>query len=162
MNSVPNFVGDDDERFFRMQMSCYSKALGIIVRSVVKSYQYAESVLRCEGSISEQVRELHSFDHRTVQDAHDLIAAWYRFRRKTERLFPLERDLDENWLLFLEDEATALSREPAFVIGLLDACIHANTEIGYAGEKRAHSVQRVRYAPMTSYVMPRPKLDEIG
>ena len=157
-----NFPGDDDKRLFDMQVSCYSDALGIIVRIVGKRYLYSESILRCEGSISKEVHELRSFDHRTVQGVHDLIAGWYRFNRRTERLFPLDEDLKKDWFAFLAEEVNLLSREPDFVTGVLDACIHANTETGYAGEKRTQTVQRSRYFGMFTYTLPtaRPKEKE--
>jgi hypothetical protein len=105
--------------------------------------------------MSIQVRQLNSIDHRTVQDIHDLIAAWYRFKRRTERLFPLEPNLREDWLRFLRAEAISLSESAEFVTGILDACIQANNEIGYAGENRAMSVQNMRYREMFQYTLPR-------
>jgi hypothetical protein len=146
MICVPNFVGDDDKRLFDMQNSCYSDALVVLVRMVGKRYLYAESILRCEGSMRKEVGELRSIDHRTVQGVHDLIAAWYRFKRRTEHLFPPKGDLKGDWLSFLVDEVDSLSREPDFVTGILDACIQANTDRGHAGERRAQAVQRSRYA----------------
>jgi hypothetical protein len=106
---------------------------------------------RC--SLNLQVR-LNSIDHRTVQDIHDLIAAWYRFKRRTERLFPLEPNLREDWLVFLRKEVLALSISVDFVTGVLDACIQANNEIGYAGEKRVRRLQRERYWRMFEYTLP--------
>lgn len=150
MICVPNFPGDDDKRLFDMQHSCYSKALWTIVESARERYIDAESVLRCYAPMSIQVRQLNSIDHRTVQDMHDLIAAWYRFKRRTERLFPLGCDLKEDWFSFLGKELASLIHDPDFVTGVLDTCIQANTEIGYAGERRAQSVQRSRYRSMST------------
>lgn len=157
MICVPNFVGDNDERLFNMQNSCYSDALGVIVRAVGRTYLFAESVLRCEGSIGKEVRELRSFDHRTVQGVHDLIAAWYRFTHRTERLFALGEDLKSDWLTFLVKEVESLSTEPDFVTGVLDACIYSNTETGYTGETRAQGVQRLRYSRMFTFTLPNSK-----
>ena len=157
MNSVPNFPGDEDKRLFDMQHSCYSKALWMIVEAARERFVDAESVLWCSSSISVQVHELRSIDHRTVQDIHDLIAAWYRFSRRTERLFELASDLSEDWLGFARAEAVALCTSANFVTGVLDACIDANTDVGYAGEERAKLVQRSRYYDMFEYTLPRFK-----
>ena len=46
---------------------------------------------------------------------------------------------------FLNVDAIILGESSDFVTGILDACIHANTEIGYAGEGEAE-----RNAEMTS------------
>jgi hypothetical protein len=137
-----------------MQHSCYSKALWTVVKVARERFLDAESFLRCDAPMSIQVRQLNSIDHRTVQDVHDLVAAWYRFKRRSERLFPLEPNLKEDWTQFLRAELHALSRSADFVTGVLDACIHANTEIGYAGEKRAKRVQRERYWTMFEYTLP--------
>lgn len=160
MICVPNFPGDADERLFRMQNGCYSEAVGIIVRNAITTYLFAESVLRCEGSMSTEVRELESFDHRSVQGVHDLIAAWYRFQRRTERLFVLEGNLQGEWLSFLGQEVMSLSREPDFVTGVLDACIRTDREDRNSGELRADSIQRYRYGSMFRYVLPSARPEE--
>jgi hypothetical protein len=105
--------------------------------------------------MSIQIRQFESFDHRTIQDIHDLIAAFYRFKRRTEFLFPLEPNPREDWYGFLRKEAVALCESADFVTGILDACIYANAEVGYAGEKRALSIQRERYWSMSVYTLPR-------
>lgn len=159
MICVPNFPGDDDKRLFDMQHSCYSKALWMIVEAARERFVDAESVMRCSSPISVQVHALRAIDHRTVQDMHDLVAAWYRFKKRTERLFPFDYDLTEDWLRFARADAVALSKSADFVTGVLDACIYANTEIGYAGERRAQAIQQTRYISMFQYRLPRFDLE---
>lgn len=156
----PNFPGDDDQRLFKMQHEAYSEALWTIVEATRKRYLDAECILRCYASMSIQVRQLCSIDHRTVQDIHDLIAAWYRFKRRTERLFPLEADLVDEWYSFLWKETRELCGSADFVTGLLDACIYANAESGYAGEERARRIQRRRYSEMLRYTLPHLQAEE--
>ena len=150
-----NFPGDEDKRLFDMQMEAYGEALWIIVNAARERYFDAEAVLRSHSSMSIQVRQLVSIDHRTVQDVHDLIAAWYRFKRRTERLFPLEPDLSEDWHEFARTEAAELCRSADFATGVLDACVYANTERGHAGEERAKQVEKSRYWEMFQYTLPR-------
>jgi hypothetical protein len=155
-----NFPGDDDERLFHMQNECYSEAIWLIVNTARKRYLDAETVLRQFASMSIQVRQVNSIDHRTVQAMHDLIAAWYRFKRRSERLFSLGSNLNEDWLaFFLRSESTALSWMPGFVTGVLDACVYANTEVGYAGESRALNVLRGRYDAMFRHTLPSSQPD---
>lgn len=90
---------------------------------------------------------------------HDLIAAQYRFKRRTERLFLLEENVKQDRFAFLNNEAIALSAIPEFVTGVLDACIYANTEVGYAGEKRGTEVLKCRYNEMFWYKLPHFKPD---
>lgn len=135
-----------------MQHEAYSDGLWVIVNTVRERFLDAERILRCSTTMSVQVRELESIDHRTVQDIHDLVAAWYRFKRKGERMFPLlGNDLRSDWIQFITAEARELCSSPEFVTGVLDACIHANTKCGYAGESRSRQIQRERYAEMIRY-----------
>jgi hypothetical protein len=159
MLCYPRFPSDDDERLFEIQRLSYSKALWIIVDAARERYLDAEAVLRCYASMSIQVRQLCSIDHRNVQDIHDLIAAWYRFKRRTERLFPLEPDLKQDWCEFATTEARELSASADFVTGVLDSCVYANTDCGYAGERRAKWIQRERYREMLRYTLARPQLE---
>lgn len=154
MICVPNFPGDDDQRLFHMQHDAYSPALWTIVNAAKERFLEAEKVLRCSPTMGVAVRQLNSIDHRTVQNMHDLIAAWYRFKRKTERLFPLGGDLPEDWIQFITAEAHELCRDANFVTGVLDACIYANAEPGYAGERRARTIQHGRYSEMLHYALP--------
>jgi hypothetical protein len=154
MMSFSTFPGDDDQRLSNMQRDVYWDSLWVIVEEARRQFLYAEEVLRCSTTTGVQVRELKAIDHRTVQEIYFLIAAWYRFNRRTERLFPLEDDVSADWLGFLREEVQALSREPDFVNGVLDACIHAHSDVGRAGEERARAAQRSRYANMFSYTMP--------
>jgi hypothetical protein len=155
MICVPTFPGDDDQRLFNIQTYSYWDSIWTVFKVARERYLYGESVLRSFGSMSIQSLQFESFDHRTIQDVHDLIAAFYRFKRRTESLFPLEPNLCEDWYAFLREEAVALCESADFVTGVLNACIYANTEVRYAGEKRANHVQRERYWAMLEYTLPR-------
>lgn len=153
-----NFPGDDDERLMMLQFDAYSEALWTIVNAARERFLDAEKVLRISPTMSPQVRALKSIDHRTVQDMHDLIAAWYRFQRRTERMFPLlGDDLRRDWIQFVTTEARQLCSSAYFVTGVLDACVYSNTDCGYAGEKLAKRVQEERYSEMFRYSLPHPQ-----
>ena len=157
MISVSNFPGDDDNRLFDIQFEVYDQVIGIIVNTARDRFLAGELVLRYVAQMSMQVRQLTSFDHRTIQDIHDLIAAWYRFRKRTERLFPLEGDARQDWIEFASLEARALCSSADFITGVLDACVYANTEAGYAGEQRAKRVQEERYNEMIRHNLSGPQ-----
>ena len=154
------FPGDEDERLFRVQHEAYPDFVWTILQIAKERYLNAEAVLRCAAPMSIQVRQLELWDYRAAQDIHDLIAAYYRFKRRTELLFPLEPNLREDWYWFLRKEAVALCESADFVTGVLDACLYANTEVGNAGEKRAKDIQRARYWRMLEYTLPRFQLEE--
>jgi hypothetical protein len=151
------FPGDDDQRIIDVQIACYLEIVASIVRGAGRAFLNAEAIVRTQGPMSIQVRQLDAVDHRTVQGMHDLIAGWYRFRRRTERLFPLGDGIADDWRWFAGKEIVELCREGDFVTGVLDAVILANTERGYEGEARATEVQKQRYRAMLAYRLPAPE-----
>ena len=160
MYCYSNFPGDEDQRLFDIQHDSYREALWTIVTAAKERFVDAERVLRCSPTMSVLVHQLKSIDRRTVQDMHDRIAAWYRFRRRSERMFSLRGDVRSDWMQFITREADELCRSADFVTAVLDACIYANKEPGTAGENRARIIQQRRYSEMLQYTLPRPQADE--
>ena len=96
------------------------------------------------------------FDHRTLQDTHDTIAAWFRFARDDGgqmRLGELDQDyetrLATEWNEFLLAEVAALARIDEFARAVLMATVFANRERGYAAEKELREILRGQYHGLT-------------
>ena len=103
----PWFDGDDDDEVAWKQHDVYRDALGIIVR---KCNQFA---LRTRGLLDDTAHPdwgaVERFDHRTLQTAHDLVAAVWRFRhdaRQFELLVDVPRPRLGRPLVDLESPAT--------------------------------------------------------
>ncbi len=96
-----------------------------------------------------------------MQGAHDLIAAWYRFSRRHELLFPLAGNPESEWIDFAQREVDHLCSNPRFVIATLDAVIFANIERGYAGEREAQAILQSRYLKMREHRLPNPSAETV-
>ncbi len=106
------FNGDDDNQVKWLQHDVYGAALHIIVRTCWEHVKYANMVLYDDwGNRWDPVYE---FDHRTLQVAHDLMAAAWRSRYAFAiRQHPLPIDGIRNneipdfvghWLAWLRNE----------------------------------------------------------
>jgi len=98
---------------------------------------------------------MDSFDHRTLQDIHDLIAAWFRFSQDDGGQLRLgETDegyqdrLADEWRTFFEEEVGRLTSDDEFVRAVLVAAAFGNTDRGYAAEAQLREFLKERYRTM--------------
>jgi len=96
---------------------------------------------------------LKLFDHRTLQEAHDLIAASYRYHVRGVARVPFKDDtetvqryLKENWLLYLHDEVASLCNDPRVAKAIVLAAVRANMPDGYDAEDELQRMLKDRYA----------------
>jgi hypothetical protein len=121
------FDGDDDDPTKWLQHDVYGVALSIILDGC-RAYARLAMPLTGEDVTLRRFLNLDGVDHRTLQDAHDLAAAWWRFR--TGRHYPVlplvpERDggkgCQEEWLAGLRTEVASWVYEPWLVRALIVA-----------------------------------------
>lgn len=152
-----NFPGDEDRRIKDVQFNNYSSVIGELVETARRRYIYAEELLELTGAMAAEIRKLRFFDHRTVQDTHDIIAAAYRFSRRSECLFDIG-DPDAiaiDWFSFARKEIESLCEDPKFVRAVLHSAVYANQPLGYRGEKESRTIASSRYGEMREYTLPR-------
>ena len=108
MYVIPFFEGDVDMEVARKQHDVYPQALRIIVSKCNLYAEFSRSLL--DDADHPEWGTVDSFDHRTLQHAHDLLAAVWRFRndfRQPGLAFVDKNALDEIqtlWLDWLRDE----------------------------------------------------------
>jgi hypothetical protein len=73
------FDGDDDTEVAWKQHDVYHQALGIIIESCNRLTRFAKALMDDKGH--KHWGNAESCDHRTLQEAHDLLAAAWRFRQ---------------------------------------------------------------------------------
>lgn len=137
------FEGDDDSEIAWKQHDIYDQALGTIIQTCNHLTRFARSLLdekehAAWGSIED-------CDHRTLQGAHDLLAAVWRFRhdvRQAELLLerrpePLVPHTPENlWLWWLRGEIQSWVWHPDLVRDVQLILANQNLPVGYAAESR--------------------------
>ena len=79
----PLFDGDGhiDDRVMWRQHDVYYRALGIITNTC---QEYLRLAHRLIGDLSTGWELISSYDHRTLQNSHDVLAAVWRFRHENE------------------------------------------------------------------------------
>ena len=103
MYVVPLFKGDVDMEVAEKQHDVYLQALRIIVCECDRYTEFTRSLLN--DADHPEWGMVDSYDHRTLQHAHDLLAAVWRFRNDFRQLwlpFVDKKSLDEAQTLWLD------------------------------------------------------------
>lgn len=149
------FSGDTNEVLKKVQHDLYS---GMVVRLYTPPrdrYLDACRLIQTNTDLAIRLRSMEGFDHRTLQDIHDLIAAWFRFTKdnggqlllgETEESY--KDRLAAEWRTFFEEEVGRLSADDEFVRNVLAATAFGNTDRGYAAEAQLRELLKERYARM--------------
>ena len=152
MHVVRRFVGDDHSSVMRMQHSVYERVIVDWVGHLIETYEHAESLTGSNTVAGSLAQNAQRFDHRAIQEVHDLIAAAFRHRLTPPTpLFEAaghREDFTADWLEFAATEFGNLIRaEPRFAHALATAIGLANTSTGMAGEREAADFLRHEWYP---------------
>ena len=132
------FEGDDDSEVAWKQHDVYGDALAIIVSTCNRHARFACAVLN--DADHPDWGTLECSDHRTIQDAHDLLAAAWRFLndfRQPQLPFEPENPLGKVqmlWLDWLRSETANWTTRPRLVRSVQLDLTNQNKPIGYAAE----------------------------
>lgn len=147
------FEGDDDAEIAHEQHEFYGQALDTIIETCNRLTQFAKAVLGDESH--DAWGTVHACDHRTLQGAHDLLAAAWRFRYdQRQGQLPLGRKVSETlvsdtpgnrWLRWLRGEIESWVREPQLVRHVQLILANQNQPAGYASESRLNLAILDRY-----------------
>ncbi len=122
------------------QHDVYGEALGIIVSRCNRLARFSITVLDDSGH--EEWGRIERFDHRTLQLAHDLLAAAWRFREDFQpRLLPFREaepgvPAEELWLEWLRNEVKRWIDRPEWVRSVQLILTNQNKPVGYLEECR--------------------------
>ena len=135
---VKMFDGDDDTELALMQHDAYHDALYILVRACNRFASFAIAVLNDKEH--DAWVQLESFDHRTLQDAHDLLAAAWRFSNDSRQgILPFSETASkptpkDRWFRWLWEETSHWVNHPHIVRSVYLILTNQNNQIGYAAE----------------------------
>ncbi len=139
------FEGDVDEEIWRRQHDVYREAVSAIREVSNRITRNAAALLGCEAKSG--WGNFDSCDHRTLQDAHDILAAVWRFRfdlrqgvlkleNEKKTFLPLPTTPEGLWLLWLRDELSSWVWEPTLVRSVQIILAHQNKPVGYVAEAK--------------------------
>ena len=152
------FDGDENEPLMWVQHDLYGDMLGYWVQETLAFYEQSLYVwVRPEAFfvVRESLKKHPFFDHRCLQNAHDMVAAFFRYAFAThEPLASLPPDAKPAmhwgalWQAYYECECSSLARVQPIVDAILTILAHQNTPEGYAAEDTVASLLRERYLAM--------------
>lgn len=148
---APQFDGDTNKVLQDAQHDSYWENIGVIFRVCSEKMMKASELIQVDAEISKQLGNVKSFDHRVLQDTHDIIAAYYRYKNDDLAQIPLldkiktKDDYTSEWSAWLRKEVGELASSPCFVRGVVNAVLFANNQIGYMAENQAGSYLVSRY-----------------
>ncbi|MGX6648802.1 hypothetical protein ACWCOP_12775 [Maricaulaceae bacterium MS644] len=122
-----SFPGDHAEDVKDVQNDAYGDAVGLIASRASNAYLFACRVLDVSDDFSDALFEKRGhFDHRDVQDLHDILAAIWRYSTsRTDPALPFpelapERVLEE-WMSWLSEQLDFLETEVIWVRSVAQA-----------------------------------------
>ena len=139
------FAGDNDEVLKSYQHDNYGKLLGVLFRAFKNEYLHSQSILGIETDFGKRLRATDSFDHRLLQDMHDLIATTFRFDNPDSRqlsllvpednapLTALSNDLKNRWHEYVWNISEQLAKNDNYCTPVLEAVLNDDFE-------KAHSL----------------------
>ena len=150
------FPGDTNDILMKVQSNLYGELLGFLHGYLRERYLCACRLVQSRTELARRVETETSFDHRTLQGAHDHIAAWFRFLQKDKggrTLFETEESYRERlaseWRSFFENEVRSLSTDDDFVRAVLTAAAFSNPdETGCAAESQLDGILTELYGAM--------------
>ncbi len=130
------FEGDNDQFLMNIQHQEYDNHIWMLFDIAKTEYIHAELILNVQTELGVQLREAISFDHRVMQNLHDIIAANFRYLHPDSKQFSLfkedghhtEKDLEERlraeWKSYFKEKAIYIGKNPNFCRQILNAIIY--------------------------------------
>lgn len=121
----------------------YDYNIGRIFSSARAELAHADAILELNLLITDTALAISRFDHRVLQDAHDIMAAAFRYRNDDGGQLRLFEDADtqiaryvHEWNAWLASQLRDLVRHPSFVRSVVECVIFSNKTMGYMAENR--------------------------
>lgn len=145
------FNGDDNRQLMALQHEMYMDSVAVLFSNAKELYLVAEKLIGVDTELGRLVSPVTGFDHRTLQTAHDIMAAQFRFITPYRPLLPNEyesKELGKAWRDWLVTEVNSLITDPRFTQAVLVATGCKNTDRGYAAEKELRKLLLARYSEL--------------
>lgn len=145
------FDGDEDTRTSWEQHDVYQTALDLIVSGCRDHVTFAVTLL--ELPWPERWPMDGPYDHRTLQHAHDILAAAWRHRTDSIQLslpfdgIPCSTAKQMNaWLAWLKAEVGLWHQQPRLIGQVMTILAVPNTEPGHQAEEQLVALLRERFS----------------
>lgn len=138
---LSEFPGDDDTILKRIQHASYGEKVSKLFDYARLRYLAAAELLQVEDHLTRLLRPMCTFDHRSLQHAHDLLAACFRYQTADSAQPRLGEDpkahqqrLASEWDAWFTREVSERLEDPTFTRAILTAAAYANQDQGLQAE----------------------------
>ncbi len=134
------YPNDNNKILKQVQHEHYLKLVGFLFDYVKNRFLKAANLLLHNSASIEKLKEWDSFDHRVLQEAHDIIAAKYRYQYDDGGQIdflvsiPQEDIYRKGWISWFHQEAQLLIDNDEFCRAIINVVIFQNNELGYSAE----------------------------
>lgn len=137
------FKGDYFDILKWVQHDCYNQSVMKIFHMAKKRFVRAQRIVGIETDLYNLIKEKTSFDHRLLQPFHDVIAAFYRYKRPSlskisisdYKKYDYKQILAKEWNGFLQKELNRIfNEEKTLIRAIVKAVAFQNTQKGYNAE----------------------------
>lgn len=146
------FEGDNNETLKVIQSREYMNLVGGLLRASVEFHMNDYINIWQRPFFLQKIKNLKGFDHRVLQQSHDLIAASFRYlfvTRNEVNEYPSDLDYDyfllEAWKSYFNLEIRNISRNREISTAIALAVYYQNTKSGYEAEDKLNSLLLERY-----------------
>lgn len=147
------YRNDDNALLMSVQHDDYMRSVGSIFRAATNALVRADDLLGTELLIVEKARAVTTFDHRTLQGAHDILAAAYRYRHDDGGQMMLFEEASAkaarycvHWRAWLGEQLHDLVEYPQFVRSVVESVVFANSVMGALAEMRTCGLLHSHYS----------------
>jgi hypothetical protein len=151
------FDGDENDTLKWVQHDEYGKMLWSLFDALASRYLLDIRYTWISPDFVPILRKIKNYDHRVLQVAHDLIAAYYRFtfcNRVDNVIIPEGFDIKDYylaaWRAYYIQEVNLLSQLEEIAESLVTAVAYQNTDRGYQAEDNLRVLLLKRYKVLNS------------
>ena len=152
---IYNQFPGDDMALAGQQHDVYGKALSLIIDGARR--HYVNACLMTGNSAGRWPVDA-AIDHRTLQGAHDVLAAAWRWRVSPPQRGLIRGDDPQcsmaDWLDWLAGEVRDWRDEPGLILSMAAIVACQNQTLGYAGELRLCEALRRRHGDVPWHPLP--------
>ena len=140
------FENDGNDVLQLVQHDCYRDILYYIFECAKTRFLESSNLLGVRNEIIDRLRDRTGFDHRVLQNTHDIIAARYRYLHddggqlsffdnpKNKTIVAQKEFYKKKWCDWFYSEVKELNTYDEFTKAVVKAVIYQNTETGYLSE----------------------------
>jgi hypothetical protein len=156
------FKSDNNEILKNIQDETYWTLLPFLFTAIKSRYLWSMRYIGIENELSKLLYETDSFDHRSLQQVYEKIAANYRFKfhdHDGQLVLPfiikdqptlstgeaLHEYYKREWCDYWYKEIRDLATEPLIARAVLTATVYDNTDEGYEAEELLIELLHNRY-----------------